>query len=341
MKKFTHRLLPFVLCFTLTLGAFAYRPPQAEAVVGVDDAVVIGALLSAFAGGCGLIFSNNGMTSSELAQGLTDKWNEYKETPGDAVTSFAGWLGYEDTSALLTDFVLSGNKLTIPRAVARKLTEFTDWLLEDTGIVAPVVGDTPASVPSSAPAASAYHPTLIDTGSDFAFSTYTSASASVYCEGYFALEGFSSGSAVALDHDKFTYMSPLVFNVGNDCSIQVYSADNDHWTFRLLVNDVMYGPYFKYEFPEANSNVMAALAYYNGLPTLVFVDSAGLYQAVDLKTALTNGYTAYAAAFTPAAAGGEEKTVSSVSNGTYHYPIQFKSLAAQGFSKRCRLCPIK
>ena len=54
--KDTNRFIALALCFTLTLGAFAYRPSEAKAIAGVDDAVVIGALLSAFAGGCGLIF---------------------------------------------------------------------------------------------------------------------------------------------------------------------------------------------------------------------------------------------------------------------------------------------
>ena len=129
MKKFTHRLLPLALCFTLTLGAFAYRPSEAKAIAGVDDAVVIGALLSAFAGGCGLIFSNNGMTSSELAQGLTDKWNEFKAAVLETDSTFAGWLGYEDMDALLQAIVLSGgNALTLPRTIARKLADFTTWL---------------------------------------------------------------------------------------------------------------------------------------------------------------------------------------------------------------------
>ena len=129
MKKFTHRLLPLALCFTLTLGAFAYRPSEAKAIAGVDDAVVIGALLSAFAGGCGLIFSNNGMTSGELAQGLTNKWNEFKAFALETDTTFAGWLGYEDMDALLQAIVLSGgNALTLPRTIARKLADFTTWL---------------------------------------------------------------------------------------------------------------------------------------------------------------------------------------------------------------------
>ena len=141
MKSPFQRIAALALCFTLTLGAFAYRPSEAKAVVGVDDAVVIGALLSAFSGGCGLIFSNNGMTSSELAQGLTDKWNEFKAAVLEADTTFAGWLGYEDMDALLQAIVLSGgNALTLPRAIARKLSEFTTWLVDNLGLT--VGGDS-------------------------------------------------------------------------------------------------------------------------------------------------------------------------------------------------------
>lgn len=131
MKSPFQRIAALALCFTLTLGAFAYRPSEAKAIAGVDDAVVIGALLSAFAGGCGLIFSNNGMTSSELAQGLTNKWNEFKAAVLETDTTFAGWLGYEDMDALLQAIVLSGgNALTVPRAIARKLAEFTEWFVD-------------------------------------------------------------------------------------------------------------------------------------------------------------------------------------------------------------------
>ena len=134
--KNTNRYIALALCFTLTLGVFAYRPPQAEALAGVDDAVVIGALLSAFAGGCGLIFSNNGMTSGELAQGLTDKWNEFNESAENAASSFAAWLGFEDTSALLGALSFSGSKLVIPRAVAHKFSDFTTWLVDNLGVSA-------------------------------------------------------------------------------------------------------------------------------------------------------------------------------------------------------------
>lgn len=137
MKSPFQRIAALALCFTLTLGAFAYRPSEAKALAGVDDAVVIGALLSAFAGGCGLIFSNNGMTSGELAQGLTDKWNEFKAAVLETDTTFAGWLGYEDMDALLQAIVLSGGKaLTVPRLVARKFADFTNWLKDNLGISA-------------------------------------------------------------------------------------------------------------------------------------------------------------------------------------------------------------
>ena len=137
MKSPFQRIAALALCFSLTLGAFAYRPSEAKAIAGVDDAVVIGALLSAFAGGCGLIFSNNGMTSSELAQGLTNKWNEYKAAVLETDTTFAGWLGYEDMDALLQAIVLSGgNALTVPRLVARKFTDFTTWLTQNLGVTA-------------------------------------------------------------------------------------------------------------------------------------------------------------------------------------------------------------
>ena len=136
MKK-SDRFIALALCCTLTFGAFAYRPSEAKAIAGVDDAVVIGALLSAFAGGCGLIFSNNGMTSSELAQGLTDKWNEFKAAVLETDTTFAGWLGYEDMDALLQAIVLSGgNALTVPRAVAHKFSDFTTWLVDNLGVSA-------------------------------------------------------------------------------------------------------------------------------------------------------------------------------------------------------------
>lgn len=137
MKSPFQRIAALALCFTLTLGAFAYRPSEAKAIAGVDDAVVIGALLSAFAGGCGLIFSNNGMTSGEIAQAMTQKWNEFKAAVLKTDTTFAGWLGYEDMDALLQAIVLSGgNALTVPRLVARKFADFTTWLTQNLGVTA-------------------------------------------------------------------------------------------------------------------------------------------------------------------------------------------------------------
>ena len=43
MKSPFQRIAALALCFSLTLGVFAYRPSEAKAIAGVDDAVVIGA----------------------------------------------------------------------------------------------------------------------------------------------------------------------------------------------------------------------------------------------------------------------------------------------------------
>ena len=131
----TNRLIALALCFTLTLGAFVYKPPEAKAVAVVDDAVVIGALLAAFAGGCGLVFANNGMTSGEIADGMMEKWTQFKDFVGGVDQTFSEWLGYEDTTALVQALAFEDGKLFIPRAVARKLADFTDWLTSDVGVV--------------------------------------------------------------------------------------------------------------------------------------------------------------------------------------------------------------
>lgn len=180
MKNPFQRIAALALCFTLTLGAFAYRPSEAKAIAGVDDAVVIGALLSAFAGGCGLIFSNNGMTSGELAQGLTDKWNEFKAAVLETDSTFAGWLGYEDMDALLQAIVLSGgNALTVPRIVARKFSDFTTWLTQNLGVTAG--GDSvPVSTVESVKFYQMHYESglgyLLDDEIPFALSSYTSSS---------------------------------------------------------------------------------------------------------------------------------------------------------------------
>lgn len=189
MKSPFQRIVALALCFTLTLGAFAYRPSEAKAIAGVDDAVVIGALLSAFAGGCGLIFSNNGMSSSELAQGLTDKWNEFNESAESGASSFAAWLGFEDTSALLGALSFSGGKLVIPRAIARKFADFTTWLVDNLALT----DDGSSQVLSSGHFATLADGSRIDLG-------YTSGSSvNIPANSYLTYGGrwdFSSGSYI-------------------------------------------------------------------------------------------------------------------------------------------------
>ena len=225
MKKFTHRLLPLALCFTLTLGAFAYRPSEAKAIAGVDDAVVIGALLSAFAGGCGLIFSNNGMTSGELAQGLTDKWNEFKAAVLETDTTFAGWLGYEDMDALLQAIVLSGgNALTVPRLVARKFADFTTWLTSNTGVTAG--GDSvPVSTVESVKFYQMHYDSslgyLLDDEIPFALSSYTSSSV------------YSLGTPVFNIYDlPSTRDESLIFGFSGNSWAEAYlDASGSFWSY--------------------------------------------------------------------------------------------------------------
>ena len=51
--------------------------------------------------------------------------------------NFADWLGYEDMDALLADCkVTAGNVLEIPKAMALKFKEFTEWFVKDAGLIA-------------------------------------------------------------------------------------------------------------------------------------------------------------------------------------------------------------
>lgn len=174
MKSPFQRIAALALCFTLTLGAFAYRPSEAKAIAGVDDAVVIGALLSAFAGGCGLIFSNNGMTSSQIADGMAAKWDEFNQSAYGGAQTFAGWLGYDSIDDLWSDIKLTGkSSFTIPVIVARKLSEFTNWMVQDLGLTAG--GDaatvTMSQAPTSRMSKIVYERLKIMMGKDYDFYT--------------------------------------------------------------------------------------------------------------------------------------------------------------------------
>ena len=224
MKSPFQRIAALALCFSLTLGAFAYRPSEAKAIAGVDDAVVIGALLSAFAGGCGLIFSNNGMTSGELAQGLTDKWNEFNEAAESGASSFAAWLGFEDTSALLGALSFSGGKLAIPRAIARKFAEFTTWLTSNTGVTAG--GDSvPVSTVESVKFYQMHYDSslgyLLDDEIPFALSSYTSSSV------------YSLGTPVFNIYDlPSTRDESLIFGFsGNSWAKAYLDASGSFWSY--------------------------------------------------------------------------------------------------------------
>ena len=91
MKK-SERFIAFALCFTLTLGAFTYRPPQAKAVAA--EASALSALLYMWMSGAGVQFTNSGLDSSAIADALNPYISEFETTLGDAANSFVNWLGY-------------------------------------------------------------------------------------------------------------------------------------------------------------------------------------------------------------------------------------------------------
>ena len=257
MKRFTHRFLPLALCLSLTLGAFAYRPPQAEAVAGVDDAIVIGALLTAFAGGCGLIFSNNGMISREIADGMAQKWYEFNESAQSGAETFAGWLGYEDMDALLADCKMkAGGALEIPRAMARKFANFTEWFVNNMGVDADGTKKPVVSVPSVASRLARQTAAKLKEmmGADYDFY-----SKEPYYNAYFAsfFWGFSSCEYILLSSDapfdvKYETKNDgfpqsgayiLLSKAGQDVSARGFmSSDTEGWsigtTFRPKSNNL-------------------------------------------------------------------------------------------------------
>lgn len=126
MRKKHERLLAFVLCFTLTLGAFAYRPPQAKAVAA--EASALSALLYMWMSGAGVQFTNSGLDSSAIVDALNPYIVEFEETVKDKADSFVEWLGYDSYTDLVKDIPYIEHKVFFPRPVALKLNEFTEWI---------------------------------------------------------------------------------------------------------------------------------------------------------------------------------------------------------------------
>ena len=257
MKKFTHRLLPLVLCFTLTLGAFAYRPSEAKAIAGVDDAVVIGALLTAFAGGMGLIFSNKGMTSGQIANGMTDKWNEYNQSVNGGTLTFPGWLGYDSIDDLWSDIKLTGkSSFTIPVIVARRLAEFTKWFAQELGIT---------SGGEEKPAISGGSYVEVD-GTRMILSSYSSYKLS----GWYYFENFSAGTLIPFPLGVYTLNKPLKIAVADGVYYRAYQNSSGSLRFSGEIDGVPYSTgNGNAGLNVSGDDVYLTLAICDGLPVIV------------------------------------------------------------------------
>ena len=255
--KNTNRFIALALCFTLTLGAFAYRPSEAKAIAGVDDAVVIGALLTAFAGGMGLIFSNKGMTSGQIANGMTDKWNEYNQSVNGGTLTFPGWLGYDSIDDLWSDIKLTGkSSFTIPVIVARRLAEFTKWFAQELGIT---------SGGEEKPAISGGSYVEVD-GTRMILSSYSSYKLS----GWYYFENFSAGTLIPFPLGVYTLNKPLKIAVADGVYYRVYQNSSGSLRFSGEIDGVTYSTgNGNAGLNVSGDDVYLTLAICDGLPVIV------------------------------------------------------------------------
>ena len=255
--KNTNRFIALALCFTLTLGAFAYRPSEAKAIAGVDDAVVIGALLTAFAGGMGLIFSNKGMTSGQIANGMTDKWNEYNQSVNGGTLTFPGWLGYDSIDDLWSDIKLTGkSSFTIPVIVARRLAEFTKWFAQELGIT---------SGGEEKPAISGGSYVEVD-GTRMILSSYSSYKLS----GWYYFENFSAGTLIPFPLGVYTLNKPLKIAVADGVYYRVYQNSSGSLRFSGEIDGVAYSTgNGNAGLNVSGDDVYLTLAICDGLPVIV------------------------------------------------------------------------
>ena len=138
MKK---RVLALVCCFSLTLGLFTYRPPEAKAIV--TEASLATSVLWSFMQSAGITFNGTGMNSSSWAEAIEPYLRDFTEATDSAAKSFWHWLGYDGASEFIK--ALSWSKIThpttmpfpsvvIPPAAAKKIGEFTHWFAQKVGL---------------------------------------------------------------------------------------------------------------------------------------------------------------------------------------------------------------
>ncbi|MCF2619123.1 hypothetical protein JQM63_04630 [Oscillibacter valericigenes] len=159
--KDTNRYIALALCLSLTLGAFVYRPPEAKAIVLVDDAaIVVSAIVAVMAYGGYRFWLNNidAGTFSDIIKPKVKQWNyQHGSSAEDPYSGFAEWSagGMDNFRNSITPDPgnsgpdMKGLSWLMAGALFEKVCEFVEWLGKELG-VQPGVEEPVPIVPSPA-----------------------------------------------------------------------------------------------------------------------------------------------------------------------------------------------
>lgn len=118
------RVLSFLLCCTLCVGVFAYRPMQVKAVAGVDDAAVVGSMaLASYLSATGFELSVIEGGAATVTAGLGAVAGEYAAATGVAASGEA-FLGSVAAGTALS----AAGTIILTAAVVAACAAFAHWL---------------------------------------------------------------------------------------------------------------------------------------------------------------------------------------------------------------------
>lgn len=125
MKKFLHtRVLPLLLCFTLTLGVVSYETPKAEAVF--SETAILTGIACSFLASAGVNLAMNFVTTGAMEQAVSSLLESYCETPEAFQTMCE--------LAASTGISAATGKLYIAKPLVEKLNGFVQWLISEKGV---------------------------------------------------------------------------------------------------------------------------------------------------------------------------------------------------------------
>ena len=140
MKK---RIVALVCCLSLTVGLFSYQPPKAKALL--TEASLATSVIWTFMQSAGLSFSGNNAGSQAWIDSCQRWYNKFMDTKDDVPNGFVGWLGYDSWGEFLKVLKFkrqmdslgvpsTGYTIAIPKPIASKLAEFTQWFIGELGL---------------------------------------------------------------------------------------------------------------------------------------------------------------------------------------------------------------